>query len=68
MAKIKGKKPTREQIKLLEKGNFDPTAFLYQGEDSMSIDGSKCTSKNSPKQRCAKFVHRTSGNIVKIPF
>lgn len=70
MSRIKGKKPTLAQFKALKKEHplVNTEEYLYYGEESVSDDGSKCTSKNASKQKYYKFIHRETGEILKAPF
>lgn len=68
MAKIRGKKMTVEQMKVLKSSDSDINVkdYLYHSEEVVDSDGYKCTSKNSPKQKYMKFIHRTTGEILKV--
>jgi len=68
MAKIRGKKMTVEQMKALQRSDetINIKDYLFYGEESVDANGYKCTSKNSPKQKYWKYIHRTTGDIVKV--
>lgn len=70
MGKIRGKKLTRDQVKLLEKHyhvkSIDANEWLYCGEEFVAEDGSKHAAKNSSKRKYVKFIHRETAEVVKV--
>ena len=75
MGRVRGKKPTRDQIRLLEKYNKEKhendeainiNEWLYYGEEFIPADGSKHAAKNSSKRKYVKFIHRETAEIIKV--
>lgn len=68
MSKIRGKKLTVAQMKIINKStkDIDFNEWLYYGEEAIDDSGSKCVSKNNSKTKYIKIIHKTSGEVRKF--
>lgn len=64
MSKIKGKKPTYQQRKLLESYDRNPKDWLYTGQEVLGRG--KSLGRGEIKVTKYKFVHRETGQEISL--
>lgn len=67
MSKIRGKKPTYAQYKILERNGIQNTKdYLFQGIHYESLTGSKSLAKNDEVIAKYRFVNRSTGETLEL--
>lgn len=68
MSKIRGKKLTVAQMKIINKSDksIDCNDWLYLKEEAIDDSGNKCVSKNNSKTKYMVIINKTSGEVKKI--